>query len=111
MSTFTCSFKFKHYIERKNEEVDDLFDEIELDVEGTYFQDSGNISGPPDSCYPPDEDFNYIVTADGQEFQLTEEEERKLSRIKFERLRNTKLPTMSHLTTTTIRKYLCQISS
>lgn len=69
MATFKCGF----VVERDDEE-------IELDATGTYSSDPGRRHGPPENCYPPEEDFEYALTLDGKPWdgELTKEEEGEL---------------------------------
>lgn len=61
------SFEFLHHIEQND-------GEIALNVKGTYYSDPGRCSGPPDLCYPPEEDLEFLVTHNGKEFDLTEDQ-------------------------------------
>lgn len=53
--------------------------EIVLKVKGTYYSDPGNYSGPPEDCYPADEDFDFNIenwSEDLEEEEYKELEER-----------------------------------
>lgn len=53
-------------------------DEFDLHIYGEGYYDAGRISGPPDSCYPPEGELEIILieTGDGKQWQgeLTDEE-------------------------------------
>jgi hypothetical protein len=56
-------FNFRHYLDREEEEG-----VVELLVTGTYSYDPGRLSGPPEDCYPPEEELEYTMTYNGGEF-------------------------------------------
>lgn len=96
MSGYFGKTSFKFEIERyKNKEsgalltpefvvTNNLFGEdldyqlILLSIEGAAYHDNGRVSGPIDSCYPPDSDVNInsATDADGQDWidKITESE-------------------------------------
>ena len=39
--------------------------DLDLHVTGSYAYDPGRCSGPPENCYPPEEDMNYNITLGG----------------------------------------------
>lgn len=75
MSNFTFTFPVV-----RNEE------EIVLTVKGTYYYDPGRFSGPPELCYPPEEDMNYNIYLDGVEWdgELSKDEEDDLYSLAIE---------------------------
>jgi len=57
-------FKEKFYVER-GPDGDEV--EIALIARGSYTYTAGFTSGPPEKCYPSDEDFEYeLFTDDGK---------------------------------------------
>ena len=51
-------FSIDYLLEREGGDLD-------LHVTGSYAYDPGQCSGPPENCYPPEEDFTYRITLGG----------------------------------------------